>query len=116
MEKENIKVSYDKDEDIISLFKEGNKVKFSFDIALPKGDFVIDYDFNGHIAGIEFFNASSYFPMLKDINDENIKATMSVQYGANWAQISYSLFIPGMKQPIVNIVNAPYNKQLILEN
>ena len=117
MEKENIEVDYDKHEDIISLFKKGNKSKFSFDIALPKGDFIIDYGFNGNIVGIEFFNASSYFPFLKDIEDVNaIKASMSVQYGMNWAQISYKIYAPGMKQPIVNIVNAPYNKELILEN
>ena len=66
---EKIAVDYDKEEDILSLSKEGNKVKFSLDLEFPKGDFVIDYGFDGKIVGIEFFNASSYFPMLKDFSD-----------------------------------------------
>ena len=116
MEKQNIKVSHDKEEDIISLFREGSRVKFSFDLALPKGDIVLDYDFNGYIVGLEFFNASSYFPFLKkSLNTSNLKAKMSIQYGSNWAQISYELSLPNMK-PVSNLINAPYNKKLILEH
>ena len=117
MEKQNIKVSYDKEEDIISLFKEGSRVKLSFDLSLPKGDIVVDYDFNGYIVGIEFFNASSYFPFLNKLsNVNNLKANMNIQYGPNWAQINCELSSPNMKTPISNLINAPYNKRLILEN
>ena len=116
-ESEKIAVDYDKEEDILSLSKEGNKVKFSLDLEFPKGDFVIDYGFDGKIVGIEFFNASSYFPMLKDFSDvKGIKASMSVQYGPNWAQIAYSIYLPNIKEPIIQYINAPYNKNLILEN
>ena len=72
MEKENIEINYDKEENIISLFKAGARVKFSFDISLPNGDIVVDYDFNGLIVGVEFFNASSYFPILNKIKDIKI--------------------------------------------
>ncbi len=116
-EHKEILIDYDKEEDILSLSREGVKVKFSIDIELPKGDFIVDYGFNGQIAGIEFFNASSYFPMLKNISDiSKIRASMSVQYGSNWAQIAYSLYLPDVKEPIVNYINAPYNRRLILEN
>ena len=115
MEKENIKVDYDKDEDILSISKAGARVKFSFDISLPNGDIVIDYDFNSLIVGIEFFNASNYSPLLNKISDfSKLKANLSIQYGPNWAQIKYELSSPELKQPISSFINAPYNKKLIL--
>ncbi len=117
MAKENISIDYDKDEDFLSLSKEGKKVKFSLDLELPNGDFVIDYGFDGQIAGIEFFNASSYFPILKDISDmKGVRAVMSIQYGLNWAMIKYGIYLPNAKEPIVSFINAPYNKKLILEH
>ena len=117
MEKENIEISYDKEENIISLFKAGAGVKFSFDISLPNGDVVIDYGFNGLIVGMEFFNASDYFPILNKIKDvKKLKAVMNVRYGPNWAQIAYALYSSEMKEPIVSFINAPYSKKLILKN
>lgn len=117
MAKENIKISYDKEEDIISLFKEESKSKFSFELELPKGNIIIDYDFNGYIVGLEFFNASKYFPFLNELEDiDNLRASMSVQYGINWAQISYIFYIPNSRQNFVSFINAPYNKKIILEH
>lgn len=117
MAKENIIIDYDKDEDFLSLSKEGKKVKFSLDLELPNGDLVVDYGFDGQIAGIEFFNASSYFPNLKNVSDMNeAKAIMSIQYGPNWAMIKYAIYLPNAKDPIVSYITAPYNKKLILEH
>ncbi|MBM3246991.1 DUF2283 domain-containing protein [Candidatus Pacearchaeota archaeon] len=116
MAKENIIVNYDKQEDIISLIKEGKKVKFSLDLELPNGNFVVDYGFDGQIVGVEFFNASSYFPLLKDSEASNLKASMSIQYGPNWALVAYSIYLPGQSAPIISYIPAPYNKKLILEN
>lgn len=114
MAKENIIIDYDREEDILSLVKEGRKSKFSMDLELPNGDFIIDYGFDGQIVGIEFFNASLYFPVLKQVSDiSSLKAGMSIQYGSNWAQIAFSI-CPQNSQPIVSYVNAPYNKKLIL--
>ena len=67
MEKKSIEIGFDKDEDLISLFVSGKKSKFSFDIELPKGDIVVDFGFNGEVVGLEFFNASEYFPVLRKI-------------------------------------------------
>ena len=64
-EKAEVKVLYDKKHDILSLFREGDKSKFSFELELPQGEVVIDYNFESKIAGIEFFNASSYFSQLR---------------------------------------------------
>ena len=101
MEKENIKIDYDREEDLLHLSR-GNNVKFSFDIELPQGDIVIDFGFNGQITGLEFLNASNYFPFLKNMKGDNqIKGKMSIQYGNNWAQIFYEIQIPG-KKPIFN--------------
>lgn len=116
MEKENIRISFDREHDIFSLFRIGSNVKFSFDIELPKGDIVVDFDFNGHIVGLEFFNASQYFPILKQIDVNKLKAKMSIQYGSNWAQIFYELSSPELKQPILNSIISPYNKKIILEH
>ena len=117
MAKENIRIDFDKKEDIISLFEEGKKSKFSFDLELPKGDIVIDYGFNGEIVGLEIFNASDYFPLLKRIkSNAKLKGKLSVQYGRNWAQISFEILAPGIKRPITNSIVSPYNKELILKH
>ena len=117
MEKESIRVDFDKEEDIISLFKIEKKSKFSFDLELPKGDIVVDYGFNGEIVGVEIFNASEYFPELKKIkNNSKLKGKLSVQYGQNWAQINFQILAPELKAPISIPINAPYNRKLILEH
>jgi len=113
MENENIKVDYDKEEDILHISKKDAKVKFSFDIELPNGDIVVDFGFDGRIIGLEFFDVSQYFPFLKIIKDNKIKAKMSVQYGVNWAQIRYEISVPGQK-PISGEIISPYNKEMIL--
>ena len=114
MERKNIRVDYDK-EDMLHLSKAGSRVKFSFDVELPQGDIVVDFDFEGHIVGLEFFNASNYFPFLKNIHGNNIKAKMSIQYGSNWAQISYEISVPG-KKPISTILISPYNRELVVSH
>jgi uncharacterized protein YuzE len=117
MEKENIKIDFDKENDIISLFRSGKKSKFSMDFELPKGDVVIDYGFNGEIVGLEVFNASVYFPLLKKTRSSvKLKGNLSVQYGRNWAQIFFEISAPGMKNPIANSIISPYNKKIILEH
>jgi uncharacterized protein YuzE len=115
MAEKNIKVDYDNEEDIMHISREGNKVKFSFDIELPKGDIVVDFGFDGRIIGLEFFDASGYFPFLKNIKENKIKAKMSVQYGSNWAQINYEIMVPGEKSIIKEIIS-PYNRELILNH
>ena len=117
MAKENIRIDFDRENDIISLFRNGKKSKFSLDFDLPKGDVVIDYGFNGEIVGLEVFNASNYFPLLKKVKvNVKLKGGLSVQYGRNWAQIFFEIFAPGMKNPIVNSIISPYNKKIILEH
>ena len=37
MENKNIKVDYDKEEDMLHISKRDSKIKFSFDIELPNG-------------------------------------------------------------------------------
>ena len=117
MEKESIKVDYDWEEDIISLFRSGRKSKFSFDLELPNGDIVVDYGFNSEVVGLEIFNASNYFPMLRNIKlNDKLNGEISVQYGINWAQISFTISTPNMKNKIANSIISPYNKKIILDN
>ncbi|MBU4069846.1 MAG: DUF2283 domain-containing protein [Nanoarchaeota archaeon] len=115
MEKNNIKIDYDKEEDMLHLSKRESNVKFSFDIDLPNGDIILDFGFNGQIVGLEFFNASNYFPFLKNIKNQKIKGKMSVQYGLNWAQVFYEVHIPG-KKPISNSLISPYNRELVMKH
>lgn len=115
MEKENIKVMYDKEHGIISLFRKGSKVKFSFDIELPKGDIIIDYGFNGQVVGLEIFNASDYFPFLKKIKSgHKLKGKLTAQYGRNWVEIYYELIAPGIK--LSKSIISPYNKELVVNH
>ncbi|MFX0210838.1 MAG: DUF2283 domain-containing protein [Candidatus Hodarchaeota archaeon] len=117
MAKENIRIDFDKEEDIVSLFVEGKKSKFSFDLELPKGDIVVDYGYNGEIVGLEIFNASNYIPFLRKIkNGEKLKGKLAVQYGRNWAQISFEISASGIKNPVTNSLISPYNKELILRH
>lgn len=115
MAEKNIKVDYDNEEDIMHISKEGDKVKFSFDIELPNGDIVVDFGFDGRVVGLEFFDASGYFPFLKNVKDSKINAKMSVQYSPNWAQIRYEIMIPGEKAIVKEIIS-PYNRELILSH
>ena len=115
MAERNIKVSYDKEEDLLHVLRENEKIKFSFDIELPQGDLVVDFGFNGQIIGLEFCDASDYFPFLKKINENKVRAKMSIQYGSNWARIKYEISAPGVK-PVVKEIISPYNKRMILEH
>ena len=84
---------------------------------MPKGDIVVDYGFKGEVVGLEIFSASNYFPILKNIKeDKKLNGKLSVQYGRNWAQISFEVSAPNIKNPIVNSIISPYNKKIILEN
>jgi len=117
MAEKSVRVDFDEGEDILSLFRIGKKSKFSFDLELPKGDIVIDYGFNGEIVGLEIFNASEYIPLLKKVkSNERLKGKLSVQYGQNWAQISFQVFAPGIKEPFSNSIISPYNRKIILEH
>ena len=113
--RKNIEISFDKDEDLLSIFVSDKKSKFSFDIELPKGDIVVDFGFKGEVVGLEFFNASAYFPLLKSVKEINkLKGNFNVQYGANWAEIHYELSIHGMKEKISDRLISPYNRKLIV--
>jgi len=117
MAKGSFGVSFDKENDLMSLFMEGKKAKFSFDLNFPKGDVVVDFGFQGEIVGIEFFNASSYFPLLKKVkSDVKLKGKFSVQYSKEWAQVSLEVFAPGMEKSVVENFNLPYSKEIILRN
>ena len=116
MAKKIFVVNYDNEEDIFSLFREGSKSKFSFDIELPQGDIVVDFGFDGQIVGLEFFNASDYLPFLKNIkNGKEIRADMKVNYGKNWAFIMYQISVPGI-EPFSNTLISPYNKELVISH
>ncbi|MFC1682163.1 DUF2283 domain-containing protein [Nanoarchaeota archaeon] len=115
MAKKDIKIDYDKEEDMLHLSRGESKVKFSFDIDLPQGNIVLDFGFNGQIIGLEFFRASNYFPFLKKLGKNSIKGKMNVQYGRNWAQVFYEVYINGQK-PVSNCLISPYNKELVLNH
>jgi len=115
MAKENLKIDYDENEDLLHFSKGDANVKFSFDIELPQGDIVVDFGFDGQIAGLEFFNASNYFPFLKNLKSNKIQGKMSVQYGRNWAQVFYEIQVPGQR-PISNSLISTYNKEMVLSS
>ncbi|MEK6859012.1 MAG: DUF2283 domain-containing protein [Nanoarchaeota archaeon] len=116
MEKENVSVEYDKEEDMLYIGRDSSHSQFSVDIELPQGEVVIDYASDGRIAGIEFLNASNMLPILKSVEPSNLKAKLSVQYGAQWAQIYFEIRSPQLQQPIMNSIISPYNKKKIIEH
>lgn len=116
MAEKNFKISYDVENDIISIFEKGAKSKFSFDISLPKGDFVLDFGFDGKIVGLEFFNASAYFPGLNKIDKNKLDANLNIVYGKDWAEVHLEISSPELGKPLTNMIISPYNKDLIIES
>lgn len=75
MEKNNAKIMYDLDEDILFLSK-GKKVKSSIDV----GDFVVDISRDNLVTGIEILNASENLKLSQEHLKNLQKATMVVTY------------------------------------
>lgn len=116
MAEKKFEINYSRDVDIISIVEKGKKSKFSFDISLPKGDFVLDFGFDGRIVGLEFFNASSYFPGLEKVDVNKLEASLSISYGKDWAEIRLEISSPELDKPLSNMIISPYNKELIIKN
>ncbi|MDP4039718.1 MAG: DUF2283 domain-containing protein [Candidatus Pacearchaeota archaeon] len=116
MEKKNFEIDYDKERDIMSIHSRGAKSKFSFDISLPKGDFVIDFGYDGKIVGIEFFNASAYFPGLEKVNISKLNVALAVRYSNDWAEIGLEISSPELEKPFSRMIISPYNKEFVVKN
>ncbi len=110
MEK-NVEISYDEIEDIFYIKKQG-KAKFSIDLALPSGDVVIDVGFDGLINGVEIFNASKFFSLIKD----DVKKIKDIRMRLNYAPsyVSILVEIDSEKGIIKNSIIVPYNKKMAL--
>ena len=83
MAKTDTKIIYDKEEDILSLSR-SRKIKASIDI----GDFIIDIDHRGFVAGIEILNASDNLKISVDQLKDLQKASMAVTYKPNYVYIT----------------------------
>ena len=110
MEK-NIRISYDEIEDIAYLGMK-DKVKFSLDIALPSGDVVVDIGFDGLVKGIEIFNASEFFSLLKEQMIKVKSAGFRVNYTPSYMVMSLSL--DSKDGVIKNNIVVPYSKKMLL--
>lgn len=98
-------VSYDKEEDILSLLNSEN-VNESVRI----GDIVIDLDTQLRIVGIEIFNATDFFrsfnvsrEALSDIKE----ATLRVHSSNNWSSMIVILHSEVTGQPIEKEITIP---------
>jgi uncharacterized protein YuzE len=109
MEK-NIEISYDEIEDMLYLTKK-EKVKFSIDIAMPSGDVIVDIGFDGLIKGIEIFNASKFFSIIKEELIKIKNASINTVYSPSYTSISINL---ESEKAIRNNLVIPYSKSLIL--
>jgi uncharacterized protein YuzE len=58
-----VKVDYDEKFDILYIYKEGEKVKFSVEAL---NNFVINLGFNGKVVGLEILNASKTLKVSKN--------------------------------------------------
>jgi uncharacterized protein YuzE len=109
---EKIQISYDEIEDIFYLGKK-DKVKFSMDLALPSGDVVVDLGFDGLIKGIEIFNASKFFSLVKEDIQKIKNADFKVIYSPSYVALNIS-FGAKNKGIIKSNIIVPYNKKLVL--
>ena len=83
MAKENTKINYNEEEDILSLSK-GRKIRASIDV----GDFIIDIDTAGFVTGIEILDASKTLQLPEELLVNLIKASMNVTYKPNYIHIN----------------------------
>ena len=76
-----VKVDYDQKWDILYIYKEGEKTKFSIE-ALE--NFVIDVGFDGKVVGLEILNASKILKVskneLKNIKKAKISTLVRNKY------------------------------------
>ena len=83
MAKGDTKMIYDSEEDILSLSR-GRKVKASIDI----GDFIVDVDHKGFVAGIEILNASENLDIPAETLESLRSASMNISYKTKFIVLS----------------------------
>jgi uncharacterized protein YuzE len=105
------KIDYEELEDIFYLGRD-EKVKFSIDLALPSGDAVVDMGFDGLVKGIEIFNASKFFSLIKEQLKSIKDADFSIIYSPSYVSVNISL--QAGKDTVKNSIIVPYNKRMIL--
>jgi len=86
MAKSITKIDYDEESDSLFLNK-GKKVKASLEI----GDFIIDIDNKGLVAGVEILNASKYLNLTKEKLKKIKEVKWSIKYGPNWMVVGFVL-------------------------
>jgi len=95
MAKSNTKISYEKKEDILSLWR-GNPSKVSVEV----GDFIIDVDSRGFISGLEILNASKNLNMNLGVLEKIESLGMSVTYKPNYVHIMLSAKLKGKDKEV----------------
>ena len=81
-----MEISYDQEEDILSLISE-KKVKHSIDV----GDFIVDIDHKGFVSGIEILNATDNLDLSEKQLEKIEKGSITVSYKPNYVRISLIL-------------------------
>ncbi|MFH1211743.1 MAG: DUF2283 domain-containing protein [Candidatus Woesearchaeota archaeon] len=89
------KINYDQEDDILSLSKEA-KVKHSIDI----GDFIVDIDHKGFVAGIEILNASENLNLSSKELALLEQASMVVSYKPNHVCIAITMKLKDKEKDI----------------
>lgn len=107
MAKGNTEIAYEKNEDILSLWR-GRPSKASIEV----GDFIVDIDSSGYVSGLEILNASENLNLAPSILSGIEKASMSVLYKQNYLAIILSFKIKDKE----NNVSIPLTIDLGHEN
>ena len=95
MAKDNTKITYEENEDILSLWR-GKPSKASIEV----GDFIVDIDSQGYISGLEILNASENMKLKPFVLSKIEKASMSVLYRQNYVSIFLSFKIEGRENNV----------------
>jgi|SRR3989344_1275440 len=91
----NAKITYEENEDILSLWR-GKPSKASIEV----GDFIIDVDSQSFISGLEILNASENLNLESSVLSRVEKASMSVTYKQNHITIILSFKIAGRENNV----------------
>jgi len=107
MGKNNTKIIYDENEDIIN-FSRGKSSIASIEV----GDFIIDIDHNGFVSAIEILNASENLNISSEILRDIREIKMSILYKPNYLFVSLILNLEGIEKDvkIPLTINLGHNK------
>jgi uncharacterized protein YuzE len=102
-----VKIDYDSKMDILYIYKENEKSKFSFEVM---DNYIVDVGFNSNVVGLQINNISKLLKISKNELKDIKQAKLSTIIKDNFYGVIYSLVLK--KMTVENQVMAPVAKAI----